>query len=254
MPTHNFLVKHLGISTIQGDFTKITGTVMLDDSDITNSSVNVTIDVNSVDTRVQRRDDDLRSEHFFDVAKYPTMTFQSTKITKDGDDKLTMTGNLTIRGVTKEVTLDVTGPTKAITAMGGLRARRFGDHKNQSAGFRRERRSRDGRRRYNDFDRPGDDSTCGDEVGSRTSIDCSRDWKRRHSWRRLFLRGWAGLGVLAGGAQKRRSLAQAERKWLRGNQVSLPGTACRAPTTAKASAGEKYARPGRRLAGPGRRW
>jgi polyisoprenoid-binding protein YceI len=116
-----FLVKHLGISTIQGDFTKISGTVMLDDSDITNSSVNVTIDVNSVDTRVQRRDDDLRSEHFFDVAKYPTMTFQSTKITKEGDDKFKMTGNLTIRGVTKEVTLDGTGPTKAITAMGGLR-------------------------------------------------------------------------------------------------------------------------------------
>jgi polyisoprenoid-binding protein YceI len=115
-----FLVKHLGISTIQGDFTKITGTVMLDDSDISNSSVNVTIDVNSVDTRVQRRDDDLRSEHFFDVAKYPTMTFQSTKITKEGDG-LKMMGNLTIRGVTKEVTLDVTGPTKAITAMGGLR-------------------------------------------------------------------------------------------------------------------------------------
>ncbi len=122
-PNHanaQFLVKHLGISTIQGDFTKITGTVMLDDSDLSNSSVNVTIDVNSVDTRVQRRDDDLRSEHFFDVAKYPTMTFQSTKITKEGDG-LKMTGNLTIRGVTKEVTLDVTGPTKAITAMGGLR-------------------------------------------------------------------------------------------------------------------------------------
>jgi polyisoprenoid-binding protein YceI len=116
-----FLVKHLGISTIQGDFTKITGTVMLDDSDVTNSTVNVTIDVNSVDTRVQKRDDDLRSEHFFNVAKFPTMTFQSSKITSEGDGKLKMTGNLTIRGVTKEVTLDVTGPTKPITAMGGLR-------------------------------------------------------------------------------------------------------------------------------------
>ena len=116
-----FLVKHLGISTIQGDFTKITGTVMLDDSDITNSSVDVTIDVNSVDTRVQKRDDDLRSEHFFNVAKFPTMTFKSTKITSEGDGKSKMMGNLTIRGVTKEVTLDVTGPTKPITAMGGLR-------------------------------------------------------------------------------------------------------------------------------------
>jgi polyisoprenoid-binding protein YceI len=116
-----FLVKHLGISTIQGDFTKISGTVMVDDSDLTNSSVNATIDVNSVDTRVQRRDDDLRSEHFFNVAQYPTMTFKSTKISKSGDGKLKMTGNLTIRGVTKEVTFDVTGPTAPITAMGGQR-------------------------------------------------------------------------------------------------------------------------------------
>ncbi len=120
-PNHTnaqFFVKHLGISTVQGDFTKVTGTVMLDDQDITKSSVNVTIDATSIDTRVQRRDDDLKSEHFLNVAKFPDITFQSTKVAKTGDNTLQVTGNLTIRGVTKEVTLDVTGPTAPITAMG----------------------------------------------------------------------------------------------------------------------------------------
>ena len=116
-----FFVKHLGISTVQGDFTKVTGTVMLDDQDVTKSSVSVTIDVNSIDTRVQRRDDDLKSEHFLNAAQFPTITFQSTKVTKAGDNTLKVMGNLTIRGVTKEVTLDVTGPTAPITAMGSQR-------------------------------------------------------------------------------------------------------------------------------------
>jgi len=116
-----FLVRHLGISTIQGDFTKISGTVTLDDQDITKSSVSATIDVTSIDTRGSRRDDDLKSEGFFDAAKFPTMTFQSTKIVKTGDNTLKMTGNLTIKGVTKEVTFDVTGPTAPISAMGSSR-------------------------------------------------------------------------------------------------------------------------------------
>lgn len=116
-----FFVKHLGISTVQGDFTKVTGTVMLDDSDVTKSSVNVTIDVNSIDTRVSRRDDDLKSEGFLNAAQFPTITFQSTKVAKSGDNTLKVTGNLTIRGVTKEVTLDVTGPTAPISAMGSQR-------------------------------------------------------------------------------------------------------------------------------------
>jgi len=115
-----FTVRHLGISNVQGEFTKISGTVMLDDQDITKSSVSVTIDATSIDTRVSRRDDDLKSEHFLNVAQFPTITFQSTKVAKSGDG-LKLTGNLTIRGVTKEVTLDVTGPTAPIKAMGGLR-------------------------------------------------------------------------------------------------------------------------------------
>ncbi len=116
-----FLVRHLGISNVQGEFTKISGTVTLDDADVTKSSVSATIDVTSIDTRVSRRDDDLKSDGFFDADKFPTMTFQSTKIVKSGDGTLKMTGNLTIKGVTKEVTFDVTGPTAPVTAMGGTR-------------------------------------------------------------------------------------------------------------------------------------
>jgi polyisoprenoid-binding protein YceI len=123
-PAHSnaqFSVRHLGISNVQGEFTKVTGTVQLDDQDISKSSVNATIDINSLDTRVQHRDDDLKSDHFFDVAKFPTITFQSTKIVSTGEGTAKMTGNLTLHGVTKEVTFDVTGPTKVIQVMGTRR-------------------------------------------------------------------------------------------------------------------------------------
>jgi polyisoprenoid-binding protein YceI len=119
--TAQFVVRHLGISNVQGDFTKVSGTVVVDDADISKSSVNATIDTSSVDTRVTMRDNDIKSDHFFDVAKYPTMTFQSTKIWKTGDDTAKMVGNLTLHGVTKEVTFDVTGPTASIPDRGGLR-------------------------------------------------------------------------------------------------------------------------------------
>jgi polyisoprenoid-binding protein YceI len=123
-PMHSnaqFSVRHLGISNVQGEFTKISGQVVLDDADVTKSSVNVTIDVGSVDTRVSRRDDDLKSPNFFDAAKFPSITFKSTKITKAGDGKLMVTGDLTIKDVTKEVTLEVTGPSAVDTHMGTRR-------------------------------------------------------------------------------------------------------------------------------------
>ena len=113
-PPHSsaqFAVRHLGVSTVRGAFTKVSGTVVYDPANLAKSSVQVTIDSNSVDTRVQKRDDDLRSEHFFDVQKYPTITFQSTKVETAGAGKLRVTGDLTIRGVTKAVTLDVDGPS-----------------------------------------------------------------------------------------------------------------------------------------------
>jgi len=126
-PNHTnaqFTVRHLGISNVQGDFTKITGTVTLDDQDPANSSVDVTIDANSIDTRVAMRDNDLKSEHFLDVAMYPTITFKSTKVEKTGDG-YKVTGNLTIRGVTKEVVLNVGALSAArkdpMSRTGGLR-------------------------------------------------------------------------------------------------------------------------------------
>jgi len=115
-PPHSsaqFSVRHLGISTVRGAFTKING-VVIDSPDLSKASVNVTIDASSVDTRVQRRDDDLRSDHFFDVAKYPTITFVSKRVEAAGAGKLKVTGDLTIHGVTKEAVLDVDGPTPPI--------------------------------------------------------------------------------------------------------------------------------------------
>lgn len=109
-----FSVRHLTISTVRGAFSKVTGTVQFDDHDVSKSSVDVTIDVSTVDTREPARDKDLRSEKFFDVEHFPTMMFKSTKIEQAGPRKLKVTGNLTIRGVTKEVALDVDGPTAPI--------------------------------------------------------------------------------------------------------------------------------------------
>jgi polyisoprenoid-binding protein YceI len=109
-----FVVRHMGISNIQGEFTKVTGTVQLEEADVAKSVVNATIDVSSVDTREPNRDKDLRSETFFDAAKFPTMTFQSKKIVRAVDGKLKMTGDMTVHGVTREVTFDVDGPTAAI--------------------------------------------------------------------------------------------------------------------------------------------
>jgi polyisoprenoid-binding protein YceI len=123
-PNHanaQFTVRHLGISNVQGEFTKVNGTVVIDDDDISKSSVDATIPVDSINTRVTMRDNDLKSEHFFNAAQFPTMTFKSTKITKAADGSMKMTGDLTIRGVTKPVTFDVTGLSASIKAMGGTR-------------------------------------------------------------------------------------------------------------------------------------
>jgi len=116
-PAHSsaqFAVRHLAISTVRGAFSKVTGTVIFDDKDVSKSSVDVTIDVSTVDTREPNRDKDLMSDHFFDVAHYPTMTFKSKKVEQAGVGKLKITGDLTIHGVIKEVVLDVDGPTAAV--------------------------------------------------------------------------------------------------------------------------------------------
>jgi polyisoprenoid-binding protein YceI len=109
-----FSVTHLGISKVQGEFTPLSGTIQLDEKDVTKSVVNATIDTSTVYTRNDGRDKDLK-ENFLEVAKYPTMTFVSKSFSKGADGKLQMTGDLTLHGVTKSVTFAVDGPTAAIT-------------------------------------------------------------------------------------------------------------------------------------------
>jgi polyisoprenoid-binding protein YceI len=122
--TAQFTVRHLGISNVSGTFTKVSGTVALNDKDITQSQVNASIDVSSVDTRVENRDKDLKSPNFFEVDKYPTIDFKSKRIVKSGD-KLQVIGDLTIHGTTREVTLDGDGPTAEITDPWGNTRRGF---------------------------------------------------------------------------------------------------------------------------------
>jgi len=112
--TAQFTVRHLGISNVAGSFTKVTGTVVLDDRDITHSEVSAAIAVDSVDTRVEARDKDLKSPHFFEDEKYPTIEFKSKKIVSSGG-KLQVIGDLTIHGTTRDVRLDVDGPTPELT-------------------------------------------------------------------------------------------------------------------------------------------
>jgi polyisoprenoid-binding protein YceI len=116
-PPHSsaqFSVRHLGVSTIRGAFTKVSGSVVYDPANLNKSSIQATIDASSVDTRVEMRDNDLRSPRFLDAQKYPTITFQSKKVEAAGAGMLKVAGDLTIHGVTKEVVLDVDGPTPAI--------------------------------------------------------------------------------------------------------------------------------------------
>jgi polyisoprenoid-binding protein YceI len=122
--TTGFAVKHLVISTVRGEFTKFGGAVVLDDADVTKSTVEANVDVNSLDTRVADRDAHLKSPDFFDAAKYPSMTFKSTKVAKAKGGKLAVTGDLTLHGVTKPVTFDVT-PSAEVKGMYGETRRGF---------------------------------------------------------------------------------------------------------------------------------
>jgi polyisoprenoid-binding protein YceI len=116
-PAHSaahFSVRHLMISNVRGEFTKLAGSAIINFVEPSKSSVEVTIDAASLNTREPQRDEHLRSADFFDVANYPSLAFRSTRIEAHGADELKMTGNLTIHGVTKEVTFEVEGPTPAV--------------------------------------------------------------------------------------------------------------------------------------------
>ena len=116
-PAHSaahFSVRHLMISNVRGEFGKVSGNVVLDPSDPTKSTVEVSVDTATIDTREPQRDEHLRSADFLDVANHPAITFRSKRITAAGADRFKVTGDLTIRGTTREVTLDVEGPTPPI--------------------------------------------------------------------------------------------------------------------------------------------
>jgi len=110
----HFAVAHMGISTVQGYFTKIDGSCYFDGKDLNSASVSATLDASSVDTRNADRDADLKSDKFFDVAKYPTLTFKSRRFRVMSPGKFQVTGELTIHGVTKTVVLDGKGPTAVV--------------------------------------------------------------------------------------------------------------------------------------------
>lgn len=103
-----FAVKHMMFSTVKGRFSTFSGTIIEDDGDHSLSSVNASIDVASIDTRDAKRDGHLVSPDFFEAEKYPTITFTSKSVQKLGGEKFTVVGDLTVKGVTKEVTLAAT--------------------------------------------------------------------------------------------------------------------------------------------------
>jgi polyisoprenoid-binding protein YceI len=113
-PVHSvaeFKVKHMMISNVKGQFTGVTGAIALNEDDIAKSHIEASIDAASIQTRDAQRDAHLKSADFFDVEKFPTLTFQSTRVTRTGEGELAVTGDLTIHGVTREVTFAVEGPS-----------------------------------------------------------------------------------------------------------------------------------------------
>ncbi len=116
-PSHSaaqFTVRHMMISNVKGEFGKVAGSVQYDPADPSKTAIEATIDAASINTRVENRDKHLKSADFFDVEKYPTLTFKSKRVESGGAGKLKLIGDLTMHGTTKEVALAVEGPTPAI--------------------------------------------------------------------------------------------------------------------------------------------
>ncbi len=114
-----FAVRHLMVATVRGTFDKFDVTAVIDEDDISRSSVDATIEVASINTRNQKRDDHLRGPDFFDAAQHPTITFKSKVVEKIQDYSYKVTGELTLMGITREVVLDVTGSPQTITDLRG---------------------------------------------------------------------------------------------------------------------------------------
>jgi polyisoprenoid-binding protein YceI len=114
----NFAITHMGVSTVRGSISGVTGTIVWDDKDPSKSSVEATMDASTVSTNNENRDKDLKSANFFNVEKFPTLTFKSTSVS-GANGKLQVVGDLTLAGVTKSVTLAVDGPTAPQKGMGG---------------------------------------------------------------------------------------------------------------------------------------
>ena len=124
-PSHShaqFSVRHMMITNVRGDFPQLSGTVELDEVDVTKSKVEATLATASIDTRDAKRDTHLKSADFFDAEKHPSITFRSTSIKKAGEGELSVTGDLSMHGVTKSVVLKVEGPTPpGKTPWGGIK-------------------------------------------------------------------------------------------------------------------------------------
>lgn len=120
-PAHSsvqFAVRHMGVSNVHGSINNVRGTVILNDTDITKSSVNATMEPSTVWTGTAARDSDLKSPNFFDIAKYPQLIFKSTSLTR-ANGKLQLTGDLTLTGTTRSITFDLDGPSVPETGKDG---------------------------------------------------------------------------------------------------------------------------------------
>ncbi len=180
-PAHTnveFSVRHMMISNVKGQFQKTSGTITINGNDPTSAKIDATIDATSINTRVDKRDADLKGPAFLDVDKYPTITFKSTKVEAAGPGKWKVTGDLTLHGVTKPVVLDVEGTGTPITdPMGNTRAGASASAKINRKRFRLDLESttrvgrRDGRRRGRDFDRRrGDQEVANSFRGPRSGL------------------------------------------------------------------------------------
>jgi polyisoprenoid-binding protein YceI len=118
----HFSVRHMVVAKVRGQFARWSGTLSLEDGDLARASVDAVIDASSIDTGLADRDTHLKSPDFLDVANHPELTFKSTRVEKLGDERLRVAGNLTIRGTTREVVLDVEYAGQTKDPWGNLRA------------------------------------------------------------------------------------------------------------------------------------